>query len=199
MRGIATIDRQQGSDTVMIWLTKPTEPLRADHTNAVGIDLASDPRGLEKVRSLTRCCVVLATEASDLECLPIQGEPLTVADIGALVAATEAHQHAIVEAVSAYKRRTRSANLKEPAFPKSPSAADLAQSDDSPARRTLSTANYAARAWSAWLKTDEERRRRTARPRTGETPWMMPDALSDPELAPIPPTLSARFHEQPLV
>lgn len=198
MHGIATIDRQPGSDSIVVWLTKRTEPLRADHTNAVSIDAASDSQAMEKVHSLTRCCAVLATEGSVLEGLPIEGEPLTVADIDALVAATEAHQRSILDAVGAYKRRTRSPSLKDPEFSKSPTAADFAPSDDSAAQRTLSTANYAARAWSAWLRTDEERRRRTTRPTTGETPWMMPEELNSSQVAPVPATLAARFYEQPL-
>ena len=113
VRGIATIDRQHGSDTVTIWLTKRTE--RYGRTTPMQLELTSlDSLRLEKVRSLTRCCVVLVTEGSDLEGLPIQGEPLTVADIDGLVAATEAHQQSILEAVSAYRRRTRSANVKDP-------------------------------------------------------------------------------------
>ena len=198
MRAIATIDRQPGSDTVTIWLTKRTELLRADHTNAVAIDLGADV-ALEKVRSLTRGCAVLLTEGSNLEGLPIQGEPLTVADIDRLVAATEAHQQSILDAVSAYRRRTRSSSVKLPVFPPSPAAGDFPPSDDNPAQRALSAANYAARAWSGWLKADEERRRRSARPRTGETPWMMPAHLSDLEVTAIPAELANRFREQPLV
>jgi len=199
VQGIATIDRQPGSETIVVWVTKRLEPLRADNTNAVAIDAASDPKAMDKVHSLTRCCAVLVTEGSVLEGLPVEGEPLTVADIDALVAETEAHQQAILDAVSAYKRRTRSANLKDPTFPKSPAVADFTPSDDSPSQRALGTANYVGRAWSAWLKTDEERRRRTARPKTGETPWMMPDELNSPEVALLPAKLVARFREQPLV
>lgn len=199
MQGIATIDRQPGSDTIVIWVTKRLEPLRADNTNAVAIDATSDPNAMDKVRSLTRCCAVLVTKGSVLEGLPLEGEPLTVADIDALVAETETHQQAILDAVSAYKRRTRAANLKDPTFPKSPAVADSTPSEDSPSQRALSTANYAGKAWSAWLKTDEERRRRTARPKTGEAPWMMPDELSSSEVALLPAKLVARFREQPLV
>lgn len=196
MQGIATIDRQPDSDTIVIWLTKRTESLRADHTNAVTIDAASDPSAMEKVRSLTHGCAVLITEGSVLDGLPVEGELLTVADIEALVAATAAHQRLILEAVRAHKRRARSATLKDPIFPVLPTATDFHTSDGNPSQRTLATANYAAKAWSAWLRTDEERRRRTARPTSGETPWMMPDELNSPEIAPIPETLATRFREQ---
>lgn len=197
MQGIATIDRQQGSETVVVWVTKRTEPLRADHTNAVTIDMAADPDAIDKVRSLTYGCTVLLTEGSGIGGLPINGEPLTVADIDALVVATEQHQQAVLDAVHAYKKRTRSTGLKDPTFPVPPKAADFTFSDGSANQRTLSTANYAATAWTAWLRTEEERRRRTARPRSGETPWIMPEGLGSPEITVMPESLTARFHEQP--
>jgi hypothetical protein len=199
VQGIATIDHRPGSDIVVVWLTKRTEQLRADHTNAVSVDLASDPDAIEKLRSLTRSCTVLITDGSAIDGLPIDGEPLTTSDIDALVAATKAHQASILEAVKSFKRQTRSSSLKDPAFPPNPEATDFRTDDDRPSQRALSTANYAARAWTAWLQTEEERRRRTARPRTGETPWMMPDGLDSPDVSPLPAALSSRFNTQPAV
>lgn len=154
---------------------------------------------MDKVYRLTRCCVVLVTAGSVLDGLPVKGESLTITDIDALVAATEAHQESILDAVSAYKRRTRSSSLKNPSFPKSPTASDFDLVNNNPIQRALSTANYARRAWTVWLQSDEERRSRTIRPRTGETPWMMPEDLSSPGIASVPATLAPRFHEQSLV
>lgn len=192
MDGIATIDRQGVSDTVVVWLTKLIEPLRADHTNAVSIDFTSDEKASEKVHSLTRGCAVLATPGSDLDGLPLD----TSEDIEALVAATKEHQAAILDAIGAYKKRTRSMNLKEPEFPKTPVAQDFTAIDDSPSQRTLSLANFAARAWTVWLKTDEERRRRTVHPSTGKSPWVMPEGLDSLRVEVLPNVLADRVHVQ---
>lgn len=51
---------------------------------------------------------------------------------------------------------------------------------------------------SHWLRTDEERRRRTVRPRTGESPWIMPEELNQAEVAEFPPAFAARVRSQPL-
>lgn len=198
MRGIATIDRQPDSDSIAVWVTSQSEPLAARNTNAVVIDV-DDAEALMKVRSLTRCCAVLLTDGSVLDGLPVEGEPLTSADIDALVLATQAHQEAIHAAVVDYKQRRRSTTLVVPTFPRLPKAADFVPSEDTPGQRAFATANYLGSAWTAWLKTDEERRRRTARPKSGETPYMMPDELNAPEVSPFPPRLGARLHEQPLV
>lgn len=84
MRGIATIDRQPGSDEIAVWVTSRTE-LQAGHSNAVVINTASDPQAMEKVRSLTRCSAVLLTEGSTAEGLPLDGEPLTSAELQTLL------------------------------------------------------------------------------------------------------------------
>lgn len=199
MRGIATIDRQPGSDTIAVWVTNRAESLHAQNTNAVVIDSAKAPDAMERVRSLTRCCGVLLTEGSTLDGLPVEGESLTTTDIDALVARTEAHQQAIIAAVVDYKRRTRSSGLKDPTFPSSPTRADFAPSDNTPSQRAFMTANYLGRAWSAWLKTDEERRRRTVRPQTGETPWIMPAEMNAATVPDFPEDFAARLHVQPLV
>jgi hypothetical protein len=173
--------------------------VEVSHTNAVVLNAANDPGALEKVRSLTRCCAVLLTDGSVPDGLPVEGEPLTSADIDAMVAATEEHQQAILEAVADYKRRTRSKTLIGPTFPTSPQASDFQPAQDTASQRAFMTANYLGKVWSRWLVTDEERRRRTARPKTGETPWIMPEGLNDPEVAVFPAAFAARVHEQPVV
>jgi hypothetical protein len=198
MRGIATIDRQPGSDTIAVWITN-REALRAQNGNAVVIDAARDPEAIEKVRSLTRCCAVLVTEGTVLDGLPVQGNPLTPADISALVECTKEHQQAILDAIAEFKRGGGSKAHKEPTFPKPPSAGDFVPSEDTPSQRAFVTANYIGSAWTAWLRTDEERRRRTARPKTGETPWIMPHEMNSPNVAVFPPAFAAKVHEQALV
>lgn len=198
MRGIATIDRQPGSDTIAVWVTTRTGS-DVSNTNAVVIDAANDPRAMDKVRSLTRCCVVLETEGSDLDGLPIEGEPLTTSDVALLVDATRERQQAILDAIAAFKRRGGSKAHKKPTFQSAPDPAAFMPREDTASQRAFTTANYFGRVWRAWLTTDEERRRRTARPRSGETPWIMPDDLNQPELVEFPEDFAARAHEQALV
>ncbi|WP_231249293.1 hypothetical protein [Nocardioides furvisabuli] len=199
MRGITTIDSQPGSDTITLWVTSAKDT-QARHVNAVEVDAAKDLEdAIDAVSSLTRCCGVLVTNGTTLDGLPVAGNPLTESDLTDLVAYTEAHQHAISEAVRDHKRRTRSASIAMPVFPVSPIPTDFAPVDDTPASRAFATASYLAQAWTAWLKTDEERRRRTIRPRTGETPWIMPESLNSPKVAAFPELFAARVHEQALV
>jgi hypothetical protein len=199
MMGIATVDRIMGEAFVAIWLTNRSAALEATHGNAVVIDLVNDPDAIEKVRSLTRLYAVLVTNGTDTDGLPIEGQPLTVSDIDAWVAETEAHQQAIEAAVDDYKRRTRQKGLVPPTFPVSPSWADFTPSENTPGKRALATANYVARVWTNWLKTDEERRRRTVQPKTGKTPWIMPEELNQAEVAEFPSAFAARVQSQPLV
>lgn len=197
MQGFATIDRPSDTNRLLIWLTKRVEPLRADNVNAVSIDLATDARAMDKASSLMRHCALLVTDGSSLDGLPICGEPLTATDIADLVRATEKHQRAIVEAVRDYRGRTRSSGIREPIFSASATYKQVGPADDESARRALSVANYAGRAWTDWLRTEEERRRRTVRPRDGGSPWMMPDGLSSPTVAVLPLHLSDRFRAVP--
>ncbi|HEX8510221.1 MAG TPA: hypothetical protein VF635_12105, partial [Propionibacteriaceae bacterium] len=190
-----TIDRQLGSDTIVVWVTNRSSG-EVKHTNAVEVDAVEAVKAL---RSLTRCCAVLVTEGSVLDGLPVEGDPLTTADIDAMVAATEEHQRAILTAVGDYKARSGSKALVSPNFPPSVQATDFQPADDTAVERAFTTANYMSRAWRRWLTTDEERHRRTARPKTGETPWIMPEALNAPEVAVFPAAFAARFHEQPLI
>ncbi len=196
MRGFVTIDRQPGSDHIAFWVTSRTEATKATHVNAVVIDMANDPRAQEKVRSLTRSAAVLVTDGSDIEGLPVEGPPLTVADVEFLVTEMKRTQEAITDAIIDYKRRTRSKNLVEPVFPPSPTPDDFRPEADTPQARALATANFLSRAWSRWLQTDEERRRRTAHPRTGKTPWIMPEAMNSPGPEPFPDAFADRLHAQ---
>lgn len=167
--------------------------------NAVSIDLAKDPDASAKVRSLTRSHVVLVTDGTTLDGLPVDGELLTVEDLTDLIAETEEQQTLILEAVDAYASRTRNRSLVPPEFLPSPKREAFQPAEDTPTQRAFQTANYLAQAWTAWLTTDEQRRRRSIQPRTNETPWIMPVDMSSSEVAPLPPAFAKRTRAQPLV
>jgi len=188
----ATIDHQVGSAVAAVWLTYRTG-LEVSHGNAVVIDVEADTSARTKIRSLTRDAIVLSTDGTSLDDFPIDGTPLTVSDLGELVAETERAQFDIIEAIKEYKRRTRSASLVEPAFAAGPVFDPRSYDEAEVPVRALATADYVKRAWSAWLRTDEERRRRTTHPRSGETPWMMPDALNSPTIPDFPDAFRARL------
>lgn len=198
MRGIAVIDRPAGAAQIAVWITSRNGS-QAINANAVVIDADGDPDAVKKVRSLTRCCAVLATDGTKVDGLPIEGEPLSVADVAVLLDEVEAQQARILKAITDYKRRTRSKALIEPTFPSRPAREDFMPSEDTPSQRAFSTANFVGRAWSTWLKTDEERRRRTEQPKTGKTPWIMPENMNSATVPDFPEQFAARLHEQPLV
>lgn len=199
VRGIAVLDRQPGSDAAAVWITSRGLGLDVANVNAVVLDLASDPDATEKVRALTRCCVVLATNGTTLDGWPIEGEPFVEADLDSLLAEIAEHQQRITDAVKAYKSRTHSKTLAEPLFPPVPNAEDFAPDEDTASRRAFMLANYVGRVWGSWLKTDEERRRRTVQPKTGATPWVMPDDMNEQTTPDFPPAFASRVIEQPLV
>lgn len=199
MRGIAVVDRQPDSDVIAVWITTRGFGLDATNVNAVDIDAAGDLDAVEKVRSLTRCCVVLATSGTTLDGLPIAGAPLHEADLDLLVAETLEHQQRITEAVKSYKARGGSNGLVEPTFPLPVNPEDFMPDADTASRRAFCLAKYAGRVWSSWLRTDEERRKRTVQPKTGRTPWVMPDDMNEPTTPDFPPSFASRLREQELV
>lgn len=198
MRGIAVIDKQAGAAHIAVWITS-RYGAQASNANAVVIEADGDPDAVKKVRSLTRCCAVLATDGTKLDGLPIEGEPLSVADVDVLLDEVEAQQARILEAIADYKRRTRSKALIEPTFPARPAREDFRPSEATASQRAFTTANFLGMAWSTWLKTDEERRRRTEQPKTGKTPWIMPEDMNSATVPDFPEQFAKRLHEQPLV
>ena len=125
-----------------------------------------------------------------------QTRRLIESDIADVVAEIESAQQAIAMAVADYKNRTRSASLKSPTFPISPSRADYVPKENTASGRAFAAAYFLAKAWTAWLKTDEERRRRTLRPKTGKTPWIMPEHMNSAQIATFPESFAARVCEQ---
>jgi hypothetical protein len=202
MLGFAVIDNQPGDDDVAVWVVGQVGPQQAGNVNAVTIDRHGDPDAAEKIRSLTRNHAVVLTAGSTPESLPVDGEALTVDDLEDLVRETEALQGRIAESVRTYARKARSKTIAPPDFEPSPKRADFAptaDTADTATQRAFQTANFLNRAWTAWLRTDEQRRRRTVRPKTNETPWMMPEDLGSTAQASLPPAFAARVTLQPQV
>lgn len=207
MSGFVSIDHQLGNSSLAVWVTSRIAESRVVHGNAVVMDLSSDQRALEKVRSLTRGAIIVATAGSELSGLPIDGRPLRAEELEDLLDESEAWQERIVAAVDAYAVRPdpktgrvpRSPRkLVRPTFPARPKLQDFVPADDSSAQRALATANFIARAWAFWLHVEDERRRRTIGPK-GETPWMMPEELSSSAVAMLPPGFAATVNVQALV
>jgi hypothetical protein len=117
-------------------------------------------------------------------------QALDVREFDELIDDTVAHQQRISQAIVDCKTRTRNKNLVTPNFPAVPKLS--APRLDEPASRALSVADYIAGVWMAWLASDEQRLRRTTDPRTGTTPWIMPEELGEPGLAAFPPEFAGR-------
>lgn len=199
MRGVATIDRQPDSSTIAVWVTSRSLGDAASNVNAVVIDTAEDPDATEKLRSLTRCCVVLATEGTTLDELPIEGEPLRVADLDTLAAEIAEQQRRIVEAIQLHKARTRSKTLTEPTFGDPVRVEDFTATEDTASARAFALANFAGRIWTSWLRTDDERRKRTVQPKTNASPWIMPEDMNSQTTPDFPAKFAAGLREQALV
>jgi hypothetical protein len=152
-----------------------------------------DERHDAKVRALTVDRVVVLTDGTTPPVEFVQA--LDVRELGCLIDETAAHQQRISQAIADYKARTRNKNLITPNFPAEPKLG--APKHDEPASRALAVADYVASAWMAWLVSDEQRVRRTTDPRTGATPWIMPEELGDPDLSAFPPEFAGRAKPEP--
>jgi hypothetical protein len=164
------------------------------HTNAVVIR-HGDERHDDKIWNLTADRAVVLTEGTSPP-LPFQ-HALAVDAFDGLVHATSEHQESIAAAVADYAARSKNRNLVIPTFSKAPPL--KMDSRDEPAYRALSVANYVAGVWAAWLGADEQRVRRTIDPRTGKSPWIMPEALGSPVLAEFPQEFARLVHAEPVV
>lgn len=190
--GFAILDSQPSSDETAVWLTC-REGSRVGHTNAVVIR-RDDEHHDYKVWSLTAGRAVVLT-AGTTPPLAFQ-HTLSLDAFDGLVRETSDHQKSIAAAVADYARRGKNPNLVIPTFAKAPRLA--MDSRDQPAYRALSVANYVASVWAAWLGADEQRLRRSVDPRTGETPWIMPEELGSTVLAEFPQGFAQLVHAEPV-
>jgi hypothetical protein len=197
MLGFAVVDNQPGGDNVAVWLTSRVGLERAEHTNAVVIDLA-DADAQKKLHALIADRSVVMTDGSVDKGMPMKGSLLGIQAVDEMVKETVAQQKRIVEAVDEYTSRTKNKSLVQPVFPPAPRRKDFQPEVDTASQRAFQAANYLARAWTFWLSTDEQRRRRSIQPRTKETPWIMPDDMSSPDVAMFPPDFAQHVRAQPI-
>lgn len=193
MLGFVALDHRPGDDTVALWLISRTDPAEASSTNAVVVDLAA-PDALSKIHALTRDRVVVLTPDSDAAGLPV--DPHDVGIVDEFIAATRAHQAAIVDAIRAHQATRKGQKLAEPTFPAEAEAPQ--EWPTAPELRALQLARWLGRTWTNWLVSDGERLRRTTQPRTGRTPWIMPEELNQPQLLELPPALDDVWRVEPL-
>jgi hypothetical protein len=201
VESFAVIDNQPGSSAIATWVVARLEPFLVQNTNAVLVDTQTDVDALVKVRLLTRSRIVMLTEGSTPEGLPLDGAALSIVELGVLIAETERLQEQIIEAIEAYAWRPSlktgappksRRNIVPPRFPPGPTTVGLRSHEDSPVGRALATANLLRAAWSTWLETEEERRRRCAT--TDGIIWMLPDDLREACTRAFPPALAERAH-----
>jgi hypothetical protein len=199
MLGFAVVDFRLKSDVVAVWLTSRITATRADHTNAVTVELEEDENALQKVHALTRDRLVVMTDGSTSAGLPIGADTLTVADISSLSSEIEAHRQRIVEAIDSYAKKTKNRSLVRPTFTDIvlPDSV-VAPGEESPTQRAFQLANFVSRTWTDWLVTDDERRRRSTNPRTKKSPWIMPEHLSSSVIDELPANFRERFVPNPV-
>lgn len=179
MLGFATVDSRE-KDVLVVWLTSQVEPTRAEHTNAVSIK-QDDPGCWEKFDALTGNRTVVLTRGSVAP--PSLAHAVPTDLIEGFAEETHLRQDGIRRAVRDWRTQ-----LVEPTLPVLPSSDDYELEAEAPVRRTLETANYLARVWSAWLETEAQRVRKSVDPRTGKPPWIMPEELAGP-LEQVPASL----------
>lgn len=193
MLGFAIVDARPTDVATAVWLTSRVEAVRIGHTNAVVVR-HDDAEHDRKVYALTADRCVVLTPGSEAR-MPFH-HAIGLDAFGALSDETDALQQRIAEAVAAYSSRSRGRELVLPDFPPAPQPPRI--DHDQPAQRALATADYVARVWSAWLTTDEQRRRRAVDPRTGASPWIMPTELGSPTIAEFPAAFAERARPEPL-
>ncbi len=191
MLGFAIIDRQPAADATAVWVTSRTETF-VRNTNAVVI-AHDDPDYDTKVRSLTADRCVVLTHGT--EPMPHFANAVQIDVFDELLELTAAHQARIRQAIADYSLRNR-AKLVAPQFPPVPELATA--SSDEPRIRALTAADYVGAVWTAWLYTEEQRVRRTAAPKTGESPWIMPHDLNNPTVAVLPREFADRVKPEAL-
>jgi hypothetical protein len=170
---------------------------RAEHTNAVVLDrIHSDTR--TKIHALVADRSVVLTDGSVKKGTDLKASPLAIEAVDEMVEETLTLQKRIEDAVEDYASTTSNRSLVQPAFPPVPNRQDFQPTTDTASQRALQTADYLARAWTFWLDTDEQRRRRSIQPRTNKSPWIMPEDMSSPDVAMFPPNFSINVRVQPI-
>ena len=193
MLGFAIVDRRPGAGATAVWLTGRVEAQRVGHTNAVVVQDADEQHDV-KVKWLIGDRSVVLTPGT-VPPVPF-AHALGIDEFAELVEQTTVHQRRIAQAVEDYAARTRNKNIGRPEFPPAPERPDVDQIDSG--QRALSLANYVSSAWAYWLATEEQRRRRVADPRSGHSPWIMPEELGNPVLAEFPAEFARRVLPQPV-
>ncbi|MGW0048480.1 hypothetical protein [Nocardia cyriacigeorgica] len=191
MLGFAIVDRQPAADATAVWLTSRIETTIVRNTNAVVIR-HDDPDHDTKIRSLTTGRAVVLTAGTGPPLPFTHANRISVFD--ELLDQTAAQQERISQAVDDYARRKK-AKLVAPTFPPVPAPAGPMQ--DEPQYRALAVANYVGEVWSAWLHTEEQRVRRTVAPKSGKTPWIMPEELNSSTIAAFPDGFADRVKPEP--
>lgn len=185
MLGFATVDHQAGASNATVWLTSRTGDYSSGKTNAVCLNL-SDPEFAAKVHALTRDRIVVLTNGSAPDGLPIAGW-LAVDDLDLLGTETEKHQERICQAVQeARTAGPKKRSLVGPSFILAPRQPD--RWGESSVERALATANYVSTVWDWWLAAEEQRCRRL-----NVDPPILPESLSSPEVAELPDVVYERW------
>lgn len=194
MLGFVIVDRQPSAKETAVWLTCQLEG-RVGHTNAVVID-GDDERYDAKIWHLTAGRAVVLTDGT---VPPLDFKhALDPKVFDGFIAEIWDYRKRIVDAVASYAAGAKSRNLVMPQFPSSRPALEIDDRNE-PAYRALSTANYVRDVWSAWLATEEQRLRRAINPRTGKTPWIMPEELGSAMQADFPPEFAQIVVPEPRV
>ena len=193
MLGFAIVDRQSSRTATAIWLTTHVGGTAVQHTNAVVI-ASDDDKYDKKVYWLTADRVVVLTAGSTDSGIFQHAVDVSVFDD--LIAETAARQRCIEKAITDYMSRTKNKNLVIPNFATAPPLP--VQTQTTPQLRALSVANYVAAVWSGWFATEDQRVRRTTEPRTGTSPWIMPEALAEPEISQFPEEFGQQVKPEPL-
>jgi hypothetical protein len=192
MLGFAIIDRQPSATTTAVWLTTRLGPTLVRNTNAVVIH-DDDPDYDEQMWSLTADRSVVFTKNSETTLDFEYGNPVDVFDD--LIEQTAAQQERIRAAVEDYATR-KQAKLVSPKF--LPAPVLLPPRENDARYRALAVADFVGQVWTAWLYTEDQRHHRTVAPKTGATPWIMPEELNSPTLAVFPPGFADRMQPEPL-
>lgn len=193
MLGFAIVDWQPSAKAVAIWLTTHVGGTAVQHTNAVVID-RDDERFDEKIHALTADRAVILTGGSNADGRFQHAVGVEILDD--LIAETATRQQLIQKAVTDYMAKTKNKNLVVPDF-RSPPTRPVGTPPELQLR-ALAAANYVADVWSGWLATEEQRTRRAADPRTGSSPWIMPEGLAAPEVSVFPDQFGERVKPEPL-